>query len=221
VNHKEAEEMRITVFGAAGNVGRRVLDEALMRGHEVTAVIRNPAYMDNLPAAAIARVGDAANIDDVIAISSDQDVVINAIRSATSDEQEVIHTTSTMMDGIARTGVRLLVIGGAASLTVPGAGGRTVLDDPRFIHPAARPVGQASLAQLQVCLAEMRVNWTYLSPPARLVDGDRTGEYRLGRDELLLDMDRDSTISIEDLAVVLLDEVENPRHSRMRFTAAY
>jgi putative NADH-flavin reductase len=76
-----------------------------MRGHEVTAVIRNPVYMDNLPAVAIVRIGDAANIDDVIAITSDQDVVINAIRSATSDEQEVIHTTSALMDGLARSAI--------------------------------------------------------------------------------------------------------------------
>jgi putative NADH-flavin reductase len=213
--------MRITVFGAAGKVGRRVLDEALLRGHEVTAVIRNPAYMNDLPAIAIARVGDAANTEDVITISSDQDVVINATRSATSDEQEVTHTTRALMDGLARTGARLLVIGGAASLTVPGTGGRTVIDDPRFLHPAARPVGQASLIQFHACLAETRVDWAYLSPPAQLVHGERTGHYRLGRDELLLDKDGDSRISIEDLAVVLLDEAENPRHHRMRFTAAY
>ena len=213
--------MRITVFGAAGKVGRRVVDEALLRGHEVTAVIRNPAYMDDLPATAIARVGDAANTEDVITISRDQDVVINATRSTTSDEQEVTHTTRALMDGLARTGARLLVIGGAASLTVPGTGGRNVIDDPRFLHPAARPVGQASLTQFHACLAETRVDWAYLSPPARLIDGERTGHYRLGRDELLLDKDGDSRISIEDLAVVLLDEAENPRHHRMRFTAAY
>lgn len=213
--------MRITVFGAAGKAGQQVVNEALSRGHEVTAVIRNAAYKRDLPAAVITRIGDAANTEDVISISHDQDVVVNATRSATSDTQEVTHTTRALMDGLARTGVRLLVIGGAASLTIPGTDDRTVIDDPKFLHPSARPVGEASLAQFQACLVETRVNWTYLSPPARLVDGERTGQYRLGRDELLLDSDGDSRISIQDLAVALLDEVENPKHNRMRFTTAY
>ena len=213
--------MRITVFGAAGNVGRRVVSEALSRGHEVTAVVRDPARFDELPAGAIAHVGDAANIDDVVRLSHGKDAVVNATRSATSNRDEVAATTDTLMDGLARTGVRLLIVGGAASLSVPGTAGRTVLDDPRFLSPATRSIGEASLAQLQVCLAETRVDWVYLSPPARLFPGLRTGNYRLGTDELLLDSAGHSEISIEDLAVVLLDEAESPKHHQTRFTTAY
>jgi len=213
--------VRITVFGAAGKVGRRVVSESLLRGHEVTAVVRDPSRLDELPAGVNVLAGDAENVDDVVAFSYGQDVVINATRSATSDEGQVVRTTTTLMDGLSRTGVRLLIVGGAASLTVPGTDGRAVIDDPRFLSPSARRIGQASLAQYRVCLAETRVDWAYLSPPASLVTGERTGHYRLGSDELLLDCDSNSRISVEDLAVVLLDEAETPRHHQTRFTAAY
>lgn len=213
--------MRITVFGAAGQVGRAVVEEAVSRGHIVTAVVRNPAHLNDLPANALARTGDALKIGDVLMISADQDVVINATRSATSDIDEVTRTTRTLMDGLAQTGVRLLVVGGAASLLVPGTDKRTVLDTPEFLPPSLKQVGLASIAQFNTCMAETRVDWAYLSPPARLTPGKRTGQYRLGRDELLLDEDGDSRITIDDLAVALLDEAENPRHHRARFTAAY
>ena len=125
------------------------------------------------------------------------------------------------MQGLAVTGVRPIIVGGAASLVVPGTGGRTVLDDPRFLAPAARHVGEVSLEQYRAYQAEQAVDWAYLSPPALLFAGTRTGRYRLGTDELLLDENGDSRLSMEDLAVVLLDEAERPRHHQVRFTAAY
>ncbi len=213
--------MRITVFGAAGNVGSRVVAEALSRGHEVTAVVRDPARFHELPAAANARAGDAGNIEDVAEVSTGQDVVINATRPASGSESEIVATTKALMDGLARTGVRLLVGGGAASLLVPGTGGTTVIDDPNFLPASARDVAKASLDQYEVCCAEARVDWAYLCPPAQLAPGERTGNYRLGTNELLLDAEGNSTISMEDLAIVLLDEAEQPKHHRTRFTAAY
>ncbi len=213
--------MRITVFGAAGNVGSRVVAEALSRGHEVTAVVRDPARFHELPAAANARAGDAGNIEDVAEVSTGQDVVISATRPASGSESEIVATTKALMDGLARTGVRLLVVGGAASLLVPGTGGTTVIDDPNFLPASARDVAKASLDQYEVCRAEARVDWAYLCPPAQLAPGERTGNYRLGTNELLLDAEGNSTISMEDLAIVLLDEAEQPKHHRTRFTAAY
>jgi putative NADH-flavin reductase len=213
--------MRISVFGAAGKVGSRIVGEALSRGHDVTAVVRNPARFRELSAAANARVGDAANPQDVVQLSLGQDVVVNATRPLTSDAQEVLRITRTLMDGLASTGARLLIVGGAASLRVPGANGRMVIDDPKFLPPSARQIGQASFDQFEACRSETRVDWTYLSPPAELLPGVRTGEYRLGGDELLLDQQGRSRISMEDLAVALLDEVEQPRHHQTRFTAAY
>jgi uncharacterized protein len=213
--------VRIAVFGATGDVGRRVVAEALSRGHEVTAMARDLVKLKALPANVIARSGDVGNVDDVAALSADQDVVISATHPPPGRESEVAAMTQSLMDGMARTGVRLLVVGGAATLKVPGTGGRTVLDDSRFLPASERHIGQASVQQYAVCSAEDRVDWAYLSPPAHLVPGERTGKYRLGRDELLLDSDGNSAISMEDLAVVLLDEAERPQHHRVRFTAAY
>ncbi len=213
--------MRITVLGATGNVGSRVVTEALSRGHQVTAVVRNSTLFNDLPAAAKVRAGDAGNVEDVAKVSAGQDVVISAIKPAPSNKSETVATTNALMDGLAQTGVRLLVVGGAATLTIPGTGGKTVIEDPNFLPVSARQVGQASADQLEACRSESRVDWAYLSPPAHLAPGERTGNYRLGADELLLDAEGNSTISMEDLAVVLLDEAEQPRHHRTRFTAAY
>lgn len=124
--------MRITVFGAAGNVGSRVVAEALSRGHEVTAVVRDPARFHELPAGVHARAGDAGRTEDVAELSAGQDVVISATRPAPGSERELVATTRALLAGLAPTSVRLLVVGGAAGLTVPGTGGATVMDDPEF-----------------------------------------------------------------------------------------
>lgn len=212
--------MRITVFGAAGSVGSRVVAEALARGHEVTAVVRDAARFNDLPTAANAQAGDAANVDDVIALSAGQDVVISATRPAPGSEDDLATTAKALLAGLAGTGVRLLLVGGAASLTVPGTGGATVIDDPDF--PAAlRPIALACIDQLEAVRAETDVDWAYLSPAALLEPGERTGQFRLGSDELLVDSQGNSKISMEDLAVALLDEAERPIHRRTRFTAAY
>ncbi|MEU4212411.1 NAD(P)H-binding protein [Streptomyces sp. NPDC026206] len=212
--------MRVTVFGAAGNVGSRVVAEALARGHEVTAVVRNPSRAGQLPSAVTVRVADAANASDVAESIAGQDVLISATRPVPGSEAELAGTTRALLAGAARSGVRLVLVGGAGSLTVPGTD-RTVLDDPDFVPPAWRPIAQACTDQLAVCRTETDADWTYLSPPARLEPGERTGAYRLGADELLLDPEGNSAISMEDLAVALLDEAERPRHHRTRFTVAY
>ncbi|MHB1526768.1 MAG: NAD(P)-dependent oxidoreductase [Candidatus Dormibacteria bacterium] len=212
--------MRIIVFGAAGNVGSRVVTEALSRGHQVTAVVRDPARFHQLNTAADARAGDASNVEDVAELSAGQDLVISATRPAPGRENELLTTTRALLAGVARSGVRLLVVGGAASLIVPGAGGTTVVDAPGF--PAAlRDLALACVGQLAACRSDTVVDWAYLSPAALLEPGERTGTYRLGTDELLVDAQGNSTISMEDLAVVLLDEAERPGHRRTRFTAAY
>jgi putative NADH-flavin reductase len=213
--------MKITVIGAAGNAGSRVVNEALSRGHEVTAVVRNVSRSNNLPAKVKVLTGDASNAKDVAQISAGQDVVISAIRPASGHENDIIPTTQSLMDGLAQTGVRLLIVGGAAPLKVPGSGGKTVLEDANFLPVSARHIGKASADQLKTCLLEARVDWVYLSPAAQFAPGERTGNYRLGTDELLLDAEGKSTISMEDLAVVILNEAEQPQHHQTRFTAAY
>jgi putative NADH-flavin reductase len=213
--------MKITVLGGAGNVGSRIVNEALSRGHEVTAVVRSSSRIHALSPVATREIGDATNSDDIVRLSTGQDLVINATRSATSNAEEVVTVTKAIMEGLASTGVRLLIIGGAASLTVPGTNGLKVIDAPQFLPASLRHVGEASVAQYKACRRETRINWSYLSPPADLKPGKRSGSYRLGRDELLVDSQGKSALSIEDLAVVVLDEAEKPRHHQMRFTAAY
>ena len=213
--------MKISVFGAAGNVGRRIVNEALSRGHEVTAIVRSSDQRKKLPDNLNVQIGNAIDIDDVIRLSTGQDLVINATRSATSDVDEVVLMTETIMKGLAHSRARLLVIGGAASLVTPGTDGKKVIDSPQFLDASLRHIGEASIAQYEACLKEKRVAWSYLSPPANLVAGSRSGEYRLGHDELIVDSQGNSTISIEDLAVVVLDEAEQPVHHQSRFTAAY
>jgi putative NADH-flavin reductase len=213
--------MKITVLGAAGNAGSRVVAEALSRGHEVTAVGRNSGHSKGLPTGVKVLTGDASNVEDVAKISAGQDVVISAIRPTPDNKSETVATTNALMDGLAQTGVRLLVVGGAATLTIPGTDGKTVIEDANFLPVSARHVGQASADQLAACRSESRVDWAYLSPAAQFAPGVRTGNYRLGTDELLLDAEGRSSISMEDLAVVLVDEAEHPKHHRARFTAAY
>jgi uncharacterized protein len=213
--------MRITVFGAAGNVGSRVVDEALSRGHHVTAVVRDRARFDLLPAAADARTGDAGSVQDVVALSAGHDVVISATRPPPGREHDVVATTQTLLAGVAKTGVRLVIVGGAASLTVPDTEGARVLDDPALVPAADRDIGLASVEQLDALRADASVDWAYLSPAADMEPGERTGRYRLGTDELLVDANGNSRISLEDLAVALVDEAEQPRHHRARFTVSY
>ncbi|WP_329247217.1 NAD(P)H-binding protein [Actinoallomurus sp. NBC_01490] len=211
--------MRITVFGAAGGVGSRVVAEALDRGHEVTAVVRRSGHRHD---GARVRTGDAADAGEVARLSTGQDVVIAATRPAPGREHELAATAEALLTGVARTdpAARLLIVGGAATLTVPGTGG-FVVDAPDF-PPDWRPIALACAEQLTVCRTTgTDVDWAYLSPPALLEPGERTGTYRTGTDTLLVDDSGRSAISMEDLAVALLDEAERPAHHRTRFTVAW
>ncbi len=213
--------MNILVFGATGAVGSRVLAEALSRGHKVTAVVRNPDALKKLPAVARGIIGNADTPEEIAALSVGHDVVISATRPPAGLEKNLVHTAKALLEGLRKTGVRLLLVGGAASLIVPDQPETLVIDDLRYILPAWRPISQACADQLEVCRRETKANWTYLSPPATLTPGERTGKFRLGQDELLVDGKGQSWISIEDFSIALLDEVENPKHHQTRFTVGY
>ncbi|MCD0444477.1 NAD(P)H-binding protein [Glycomyces sp. A-F 0318] len=209
--------MRVIIFGAGGGVGSRTAAEALARGHEVTAVVRRPD--SELPQGLAVVIGDAADPDQVARLSAGHDAAVSAVRAPTGREQEQVEATGALLKGAAASGVRLLIVGGAATLRVPDSG-RTVLEDPRYIAEEWRAVAEASAAQHRLCEAEAEADWTYLSPPAVLEPGERTGRYRLGKDELLVAEDGTARISMEDLAIAVLDELEHPKHRRTRFTAA-
>ncbi|HZH02542.1 MAG TPA: dienelactone hydrolase family protein [Myxococcaceae bacterium] len=211
--------MRITVFGAAGGVGSRVVAEALARGHEVTAVVRRQAQLSSLPAQAQGRLGDATRVEQVAALSAGQDLVISATRPASGNEQDLVAAAKALLAGVTKSGARLLLVGGAASLRVPDTGG-LVVDDSRYAPAVVRDIAVACHHQFEACTEDDKADWTYISPPALLVPGERTGCYQLGRHDLLMNHEGVSRISIEDFAVALLDEAESPKHRGARFTVA-
>lgn len=212
--------MRITVFGAAGATGSRIVREALARGHDVTAVGRSIEGLRDLPREAAVRTADATDAAQVRAASAGSDVVISATRPRPGREYELAAVAQALLEGVSGSGARLLVVGGAGDLIVPGTGA-TVVQQPDF-PPDWRPIALACHAQHEVLRSTPTdVDWAYLSPPAELEPGIRRGSYRIGADELLTDSAGVSRISMEDLAVALLDEAERPRHRHTRFTVAY
>jgi len=213
--------MRIAILGANGNVGSRTVAEVLARGHAVTAVVRGEDRAGNVPDDATLHVADVCDAEAVARLARQHDVVVAATRPAVGREEVQAAMTRGILAGMAGSGARLLMVGGAACLLVPGSGGVRVIDDPQFVPPDLRPIAQASLDQYTLCIAADDVDWAYLSPPALLEPGVRTGRYRLGKDELLMDEEGRSAISMEDFAVALVDEAEQARHRRACFTAAY
>ena len=208
--------MKIVLFGASGMIGSRLLAEALRRGHNVTAVARDPKKI-TAPSGKISAVaGDATDADSVAALVKGHDVVISAINGTPDAVKQAAHS---LIDGVAKAGVkRLLVVGGAGSLEV--APGVSLVSTPEF--PAEwKDIALAHADVLQIFRKNQSLDWTYLSPAAFISPGERTGKFRLGGDQLVTDAKGESRISAEDYAVALLDEIEQPKHIRRRFTLAY
>jgi putative NADH-flavin reductase len=203
--------VKIVIVGAAGMVGSRVLTEAAGRGHDVLAIVRT--RRPDVPDVPVVEA-DAGDSDRMATVFAGADAVVAAARPAPGEEHTVAATTTALLDA---AGTRILVVGGAAPLRVPGGG--LVLDDPRYVPPEYRAIASASAAQLEVCRAHP-ADWVYLSPPAVLEPGARTGVYRRGTTTLLVRPDGSSRISAEDLAAAVVDELENPGPDR-HFTVGY
>lgn len=203
--------MKIALIGATGNAGSRILAELARRGHVITAIVRNPERVPQI-AKVTARRGDVFDPAGLAALLAGHDAVISAVHFTASDPGALI-------DAVRRSGVgRYLVVGGAGSLSV--APGVRLVDTPTF--PAAYKAEALKGADFLALLRDVPdIDWTFLSPSALLVPGQRTGKFRLGGDELLVDDTGNSTISFEDLAVAMVDELERPARSRSRFTAGY
>ncbi|RFA30962.1 NADH-flavin reductase [Alkalilimnicola ehrlichii] len=212
--------MNIVIYGAVGDVGKRLVSEALARGHNVTGVVRAEAQLDKLPAKVRGVVADVSDPQQVARTAKEQHVLISAIRPPEGQEEHLVALTRAILDG-AEAGQRVLFVGGAARLLIPARSGETVLTAPDFLPASAVAIAHACQAQYELCRTESRVAWTYLSPPAMLTPGQRTGGYRLGTDTLLVDENGMSRISMEDYAVAMLDEAENAKHERRAFTVGY
>jgi putative NADH-flavin reductase len=201
---------RIALIGATGNVGTRILNELVSRNHQVTAIVRDPSKVPARAGVTAAR-GDAADPAGLADVLKGHDAVVSALRFLDTDAQALIGAVRT-------SGVkRYLVVGGAGSLFV--APGQRLIDQPDF--PAAYKDEATRGADFLDALRGVNdLDWTFISPSALFVPGERTGKFRLAQDELLVG-EKGSTISYEDYAVALVDEIEKPAHVRQRFTVGY
>jgi putative NADH-flavin reductase len=202
--------MKIAIIGITGNVGSRLATEALARGHTVTGIARNPAKP--APPGVTLKQGDANQPEQLAPLLRGHDAVISAANFR-------ILPAAPLLRAVKAAGVsRLLIVGGAASLEI--APGVLLFDSPHF-PPEYKPEAAAGMKFLEDLRAEPELDWTFLSPPAMFAPGVRTGKFRLGKDQLLSDGNGQSTISMEDFAIALIDELEHPQHLRQRFTVAY
>lgn len=200
---------KIALIGASGNAGARILQELSDRGHQVTAIARNPEKIAALPGVTAVK-GDANDRAALAALIKGHDAVISAVHFTVSD-------ADTLIGAVRDAGVkRYLVVGGAGSLL---AGGKRLIDSPDFPE-AYRAEATGGAAFLDKLKSTTDLDWTFLSPSAEFVPGKRTGTFRLGKDDLLVNANG-SSISFEDYAIALVDELEKPAHTRARFTVGY
>lgn len=201
----------IALIGVTGRVGSRLLTELLSRGHSVTGIARSVNGVAPRSSLQV-RVADATDSAQLAPVLAGHDAVISATRFVSSDPRALVRAVE--MAGVPR----LLVVGGAGSLEV--APGVALVDSPGF-PDAYKPEAIAGREFLEFLRTNASLDWTYLSPSAEFVPGERTGVFRLGEDRLLVDAQGRSWISMEDFAIAMVDELEHPAHSRRRFTVGY
>jgi putative NADH-flavin reductase len=203
--------MKIAIAGASGQAGSRLTAELARRGHAVTAIARNPEKIATLTGVTAVK-GDVNDQDALTALWAGHDAAISSVHFTVSDPVKLIGAAKASGVG------RYLVVGGAGSLEV--APGVRLVTTPNF--PAQYKAEASKGAEfLDLLRQERDLNWTFLSPSALFVAGERTGKFRLGTDQLLTAADGKSSISFEDFAVALADEIERPGHIRQRFTVGY
>jgi uncharacterized protein len=222
---KAAKPLSIVVYGGSGNIGSRIVAEAASRGHAVTVVDRSPKA-DVAPKGVKLVTGDAMDPKDIASNIAGADVVVSAVivrPTPTPDfalkiAQAMVEAQRGQPAGARKT--RLLVVGGASSLF--NADGKRIVDT----LPASLPAGmqnevRSAVAALDYLKTVNDTSWTFFSPAASIVPGTRTGRFRLGQDQLVVDANGESRISMEDFAVAALDEIEEPTYVNKRFTVGY
>ena len=206
--------MRVALIGASGSVGSRIMNELVRRGHRVTAIARHPEKLKTTQQVTPRRgdVNDPGGLAKAIAAD---DLVVVSVKFKDMDPRKVI-------DAVQKSGLkRLLIVGGAGSLEV--APGKALVDQPNFPpqYKEESLAGRDFLNALRALPPDQPVEWVYISPSALFAPGQRTGKFRIGGDQLLADAKGHSAISQEDFAIALVDELENKKHSRKRFTVGY
>jgi putative NADH-flavin reductase len=201
----------VALIGATGNAGSRILNELTRRGHRVTAIVRNPAKVPSSKNTT-AKSGDVHDLEGLAALVAGHDVVVSSVHFTASDPQILIAA-------VRKAHVpRYIVVGGAGSLMTPA--GQLLIDTGHVPLPYV-PESRAGVAFLEILRGVSDFDWSFLSPSAEFVAGQRTDRFRLGHDQVLKDEYGRSWISYEDYAVALADEIESNAHPRQRFTVGY
>lgn len=213
--------MRVALIGATGFVGSHIREELLNRRHDVTAIVRNP---EKLPVrmGLVAKKADVFDVDGLVSLLQGHDAVISAYgfdKAADDKYHNMVGGAEAIIAAVKKAGItRLLVVGGAGSLEV--ATGQQVIDQPDFPEDW-RPGALGTREFLYKLREETDLDWTFLCPASNLFPGERTGSFRLGGDQLLVDEKGECRISLPDYAVAMVDELEEPQHIRRRFCVAY
>ncbi|MGW1077755.1 NAD(P)-dependent oxidoreductase [Streptomyces sp. NPDC002537] len=211
---------KIALFGANGTIGSRILREALDRGHQVTAVVRDPAKITESHPALTVTTGNVLDPQSVAAAAKDQDVVVSAVGGGDGPGHvaTIKPAAESLVAGVRTLGdaaPRVITVGGAGSLRTPD--GKQVWDAeglPEFLLQIMHAHGDA----LDFYRTVGDVRWTNISPAGLIEPGERTGTYRTSLEDLVIGADGKSRISAEDYAVALVDEIEKPQHVGERFT---
>ncbi len=214
----------VLLIGATGFVGSAILNELVARGHKVTAVARNlDKVLKNDNVAPVK--SDVANVDEIAKLAEGKDAIISAYNPGWTnpDIKKLIETNyPKILEAAKKSGVkRLLIVGGAGTLFVKP--GLRVVDSgaiPAEIMDGVRPLGDF---YLNVLTKENDIDWIFLSPAGIFEEqGERTGKFRLGKDDLVIDPKTGTShISVQDYAVAMVDELEKPAHHKERFTLGY
>lgn len=209
---------KIALFGATGRIGSRILNEALARGHRVTAILRDPARPLKPRPSLAWKPGDVLKPESVALAVMGNDVVVSAYGPGAGGTDQIVTAAKALVEGVgAEQPMRLIAVNGAGSLEVSPS--VQLMDAPDFPH-AWKHVAEAHREALDVYRAAP-FDWTCISPAAEIEPGERTGRYRTATDQLLVDGSGKSHISMEDFAVAVIDEVEHPKFIRQRFAVGY
>jgi len=213
----------IVLIGASGFVGSAILNEALDRGHKVTAVVRHPEKITIVHKNLIVKPGDVSSVETVSEVCKNKEAVISAYNPGWTNPniyEDTLRIYPIILEGVKISGAkRLLITGGAGSLFV--SPGLRLMDSgaiPEAYLPAVKSLASFFLETLS---NEKYLDWVFFSPAGILEPGLRTAKFRLGKDNLIVNEKGESRISVQDYAVAMIDELEKPSHHQERFTIGY